>query len=115
MIELKPFWVSWYGKGTTFQFEYHGPWWIAGETEEIEPRKIFCAAVMAEDANEAWMVIVDGHDREALAEERVEKRFASRRNKNWSPFSDRFPAAEWMKWPYPTENEDEGTGNERST
>lgn len=84
-------WVSWYGAGA---FEYHGPWWITGS--DAEGRATICAAVLAGSQVDAQRVIVAAHDSPLPA---IEWRFAEQRGRGWSPFSDRFPRAPWMRWP----------------
>lgn len=90
---LTPFWVGWYGIGG---FEYHGPWWISGYASG--QRVTYCAAVMAADEEAARKVILTAYDD---AEPDVEFRFAEERDQAWSPYSDRFGQAGWMRWPWP--------------
>lgn len=101
MSERHPYWISWYGRNGTF--EYEGPWWITGQTMDDPPQDIFCAAVKGYDEDDAWSTIFNAHDEGAVEKHGIQMRFVSRRNKNWSPFQERYPKAEWMKWPYPEE------------
>lgn len=91
---MKSWWVSWWGANGAF--EYHGPWWISGEREDGLP--CFCAAVRAKDEAGAKRVIEKAHDPGCSP---GEWRFVSVRLRGWEPFSDRFPRADWMKWPWP--------------
>lgn len=95
----KPFWVSWYQPVDLHKaFEYHGPWWISGETGDGEHYTIV-AAVMANDEDDARRVIVSAFD--APPSDLV-WRFQEERAVDWSPFaSDRFPKSDWMQWPWP--------------
>lgn len=83
-------WVSWYGSGP---FEYHGPWWVTGSGAG---GTTFCAAVIAADEDAAREVIVSAHDDPPVS---LAWRFVKPRAGGWSPFSDRFERAEWMRWP----------------
>jgi hypothetical protein len=97
---LLPWKVSWYDSKLSRAWEYCGPWWISGETGD--GRRIFCAAVMAESAEAAKKVIADAHD-EPLCYAALDWRFCVEREDGWDPFSERFPRAAWMVWPFPTE------------
>lgn len=57
---MKRWWVSWHALEKA-GFTYHGPWWISGYSAEDFP--IFCAAVRAETALDARLVIKRAHDR----------------------------------------------------
>ncbi|HEY9417904.1 MAG TPA: hypothetical protein VIQ30_24355 [Pseudonocardia sp.] len=86
-----PYWVSWWCQTA---FEYHGPWWISGEGPLGSS---VVAAVHAVSEREAMRVIEDAHDNGGAE---IEWRFVDEREPDWSPFaSDRFPRAEWMRWP----------------
>lgn len=95
----KPFWVSWYQPVELHKtFEYHGPWWISGETGDGEQYTIV-AAVMAKDEDDARRVIVSAFDADPGD---LVWRFQEERADDWSPFaSDRFPRGDWMQWPWP--------------
>jgi len=104
--ELKPYWVRF--KTNMGHFEYEGPWWTTGIVDDARDPKpdIVCAAVMAYSEDAAKAILRGTHD------DGYEPNFdfVSRRNKNWSPFSDRFKRAEWMKWPQPYADKAEATG-----
>lgn len=97
---MNRYWVSWWGAGA---FEYDGPWWVSGarewvnataESDEWQPS--ICAAVLAEDEDQARSIIAHAHDNEDTP---IEWRFTNRREDNWAPFCERFPRADWMQWP----------------
>lgn len=88
---LKPFWVSWWSE--KLAFELHSPWWITGESHD--GRKTVCAAVMASDQATALNTLLEAHDNPLD----FEIRFSEEKPIGWSPFSDRFPRADWMDWP----------------
>ena len=95
----RAWWVSWISDGAAF--EYPGPWWhtgteLTGHLDNPTARPIFCAAVMAPDADAARQVIIDAHDEPPA---KLEWRFADEKGADWAPFCDRFPRAEWMAWP----------------
>lgn len=91
---LTAFHLRWYGRGS---FEYEGPWWETGFEPGENGRRTFVAAVMAFDAEAAKEVIVRAHDQPA--EWGGEWSWA--RVLDGEPFSDRFPRAGWMRWPWP--------------
>lgn len=98
---LKPFWVSWWGDRDV-EFTWHGPWWISGWRGAYggdDDQPSICAAVMATDQEHAMRQLVDAHDRQVT----LEWRSANEREAGWQPWSDRFPRAGWMKWPWPVE------------
>ena len=95
---MRRFWVSWYAPMAEFsQFEWHGPWWISGET--FDDRFTVCAAVGAENELEAQRAIVAAYD----TPRDLEFRFVSDRADDWEPFTDRFERGDWMKWPWTAE------------
>lgn len=87
------FWVSWYSVGA---FTYPGPWWISGS--DACGALTICAAVLAESKNDAKAVIILAHD-EPTVMTSDRWRFVDEQKPDWSPFSDRFPRADWMEWP----------------
>lgn len=96
-VQVPGLWrVSWYAAHTGF--EYHGPWWITGRELSGGRRHTIVAAVVADSADAARKVITDVHD--APVPE-LEWRFVDERPAGWDPFTDRFPRADWMRWPYP--------------
>jgi hypothetical protein len=103
-LEQHPYWVSWYCPNDMMgKFELHSPWWISGETMEDDDGKFaftLCAAVMATSEDQAKLKVVMSHDAPYIERANaVEWRFADPRPDDWSPFSDRFPKADWMQWP----------------
>lgn len=86
------------------KFEYHGPWWISGESgaddpddEDVPLYYAVCAWVMATDADaaiETLRLAIDADVRPA----RVVERFSVAKERE---DTDRFAAADWMKWPWP--------------
>jgi hypothetical protein len=97
--DTRPWWVSWYASGA---FTYHGPWWITGYAPDDEGSysiRIICAAVMADSAHNAQQVIWDAHDDPADGFDGW--RMTDPCEPGWEPFADRFPRAEWMRWPWP--------------
>lgn len=87
-------WVSWYNPGRVFELHY--PWWISGSGEhDGEDCDTICAAVIAADDAAVRMLVVNSYD------EHFEPwfRFIEPRPSTWSPYSDRFPRAPWMRWP----------------
>jgi hypothetical protein len=79
------------------KFELNSPWWISGENDDAH---IICAAVRARSEDHAKLLIIMSHDVEHVewASQDINWRFVEERPDTWSPFSDRFPRAEWMKW-----------------
>ena len=98
--EIVPHWISYYVPDAVLEaFEYHGPWWISGET--MDDKTIICAAVMASDEGAAQFIIEGAFD-PGTDMSNVELRFNTQKAADWSPFgSDRFPQADWMRWPWP--------------
>ena len=89
---MKSFWFSWYHEQSFGAFELHSPWWVSGSTETANT---VCAAVRAEDEEHAKRLVIESFD---TAPTEVEWRFVEERPADWSPFTDRFPRARWMKW-----------------
>ena len=88
-------WVSWYSPAELYgKFELHSPWWISGE--DADGRHTICAAILAHTEHEAQQLVKESYDD---CPPPIEWRFVSDRPANWSPFCDRFPKADWMKWP----------------
>jgi hypothetical protein len=99
-MAMKRWWVRWYGAAPE-SFEYHGPWWISGWGGSDLDTPIHVAAVCAETQRRAELVIEQAYDRPGGV---LDWSFANERSDDWEPFCDRFPRAEWMKWPYPQES-----------
>jgi len=87
---MRRFWVSWYA--SSLDFEVHTPWWVSGYRDDTP---VVCAAVIANDADDAQSVIRACHD-DPQAE--IEWRFVEERPDDWSPFNSRFKRADWMRW-----------------
>lgn len=107
---MNNYWVSWFGPKA--EFELHHPWWISGYRyqhdvdigDEIEQPTI-CAAVKAESMPAAMELIYACYDiRPAV----IEFRFCEERPDWWSPYSSRFPKADWMP-PYPGDQDTSAT------
>lgn len=96
MAELRPFWVSWWANPAV-PFTWDGPWWISGWRflANDDEQDSICAAVMAASAAAAEAVIRAAHDDPSC---QLEFRFCEERPLDWSPFSERFPRRDWMRW-----------------
>jgi hypothetical protein len=103
----KPFWISWYGLTNpegAWPWEYHGPWWITGESPDCNGYctiPTICAAVMADDESDAKDVILRCHDDPP---KELPWRFVEEKPSDWDPkanTSGRFPPDDWMQWPWP--------------
>jgi len=95
---LRPYWVSWYATKQTGSWELHAPWWRTGwrQSDDGPDDCTICAAVMAADEDGAKAIIRHAHDNPNVE---LEWRFVEERDREWQPFSDRFPRAAWMRWP----------------
>ena len=92
----KNWWISWYNTHPRDAFELHSPWWISGI--RADDADTIVAAVHAPSEDEAKAKIIAAYDRPTVTS--LEWRFCEERPADWSPFgSNRFPQAEWMKWP----------------
>lgn len=95
--EKTRWWLSWWTPAGG-SWELHSPWWISGEKVNMNTGDVLAhsvvAAVVAPTAEEAKRIVESVHDATQL-----EWRFCERRPDDWSPFSDRFPRASWMRWP----------------
>jgi hypothetical protein len=93
---LKPFWVSWWYAGA---FTLEAPWWVSGfRLMEDGDNESICAAIMARDEGHARDLVGKAHDDGGVG---IEWRFVEERSAGWEPFTDRFPQAHWMRWPWP--------------
>lgn len=100
---IKSWWVSWYHPKDLGDFELGSPWWVSGAQQKIdastgailESWPTICAAVRAKTEEEAMGVIITAFDRRP---KEMEWRFVEERPSGWSPFSERFPRADWMEW-----------------
>lgn len=88
------YWVSWWTTEEMGVFELHSPWWISGELGDGTTVSL-CAAVRALSARDAKALILCSYER---LPGQIEWRFVEQKADGWSPFSDRFPRAEWMQW-----------------
>lgn len=92
---MSNFWLSWYCADDDMgKFELHSPWWISG-TRMTDDASTICAAVQAEDEEAAKEVVSASYD---IRPASLEWRFCEPRASDWTPFSERFPRWEWMKW-----------------
>lgn len=98
---MKRYWVSWYDQ-LYGKWELHSPWWVSGQLMSDDARTI-CAAVRAPDEDSARRLIIMAHDNPTRPDD-LEWRFVNERAPDWSPFCDRFPKADWMKWPTEAES-----------
>lgn len=89
----RPYWISWYDAGPS-RFTLDVPWWISAQT--ADGTSIFCAAVWAANEQAAKDLIFNAYDTPPFT---IQWRFCHRKEPSWSPFSERFPRAEWMRWP----------------
>lgn len=94
---MKNYWISWYHHMDDGPFEYHGPWWVSGFAFDPD-RDIIVAAIQAESEDAAWTFLQNIYDTPL---EDIDRRFINEQEDDWNPLelSDRFPAADWMKWP----------------
>lgn len=93
---MKPFWISWW-QHPTVAHELHSPWWYTGErgVGDDDAQSSICAAVMAEDEDDAKRRVIAAHDEPV----ELEWRFVEERAPDWSPFNSRFLQSDWMVWP----------------
>ena len=89
------YWISWYSTNEMGGWELHRPWWISGRRLPDEAATI-CAAIPADSEDDAKLQVEMAYD--APLKE-IEWRFCKIQAEDWGPFSDRFPKADWMKWP----------------
>jgi len=83
------FWLSWYSPEPMSAFELHSPWWVSGYTDN---ETIVVAAVRAESEEAAWASVRNAYDYPPEMRERFIEPLTG------SPFSGRFPQANWMRW-----------------
>jgi hypothetical protein len=90
-------------------WETHAPWWSTGS--DMQDRVAICTAIVARDENEVREYISRSFDYSLRAAGPVYKafpdgfewRFIEVREPGWSPFTDRFAQADWMRWPITVE------------
>lgn len=90
---MQRYWLSWIDTPGN-AFTLHWPWWCSGYDQNDNP--IYCAAVVAFDAQDAFAIIQRCHDR---PETEITERFIESKPDDWHPFCDRFQRADWMMWP----------------
>ena len=88
------FWVSWFGCWETLgKFTLYTPWWESGYTFEETERQCICAAIKARDEDHVREIVIGSYDDPPGV---FEFRFVEPRPDDWSPYTERFPEAEWM-------------------
>lgn len=100
---MRNFWASFYCTEERLgDFEYHGPWYVSGEgaTDSGAWAMSVCVALRADSEEEVRAIIARSFDD---GEGPAEWRFIEERPTDWKPFSERFPRAPWMRWPWPEE------------
>lgn len=90
---MNNYWLSWIHEDKFGAFELHYPWWCSGYDSKDNPT--MCAAVKAKDKHGAREIILGCYD---YLPDDLEFRFVEQQENHWTPFSDRFPKADWMKW-----------------
>jgi len=108
---MRSWWMRFYVDAAEMpHFEYHGPWWTSGYAPDADgnyTRHIICAAVVAASEVDARRVIEGAFD----AGHTLAQWDASMLTRpDWTPFSDRFPREEWMRWPWPVASKEGGEG-----
>lgn len=88
------FWLSWWHTDDLGAFELRWPWWWTG-TRMGDGARSVCAAIRAETVEDALGAVLASYD---TRHDRLAWRFASTRPDDWSPFSERFSRAKWMRW-----------------
>jgi len=88
------YWISWYHDVETGEFELYFPWWKTGERLDGGVWSV-CAAVRASNVVGAEKVILESY---GTYPDHLEFRFVENRPRNFSPFCERFPRADWMEW-----------------
>ncbi len=93
-MENNNYWVSWYAPRKE-GFELYFPWWVSGYVCDENQTETICAAIKASNELRAMDIIFDAYDSKDI---KLEFRFVNEQVENWSPFCERFPKADWMKW-----------------
>lgn len=89
------YWVSfWMHEDQMKEFECHAPWWRTGF--DLDGNISIVIAVQASDEEAARAFVIKSFDTPPSA---IVWRFVETRKDDWSPFSGRWPQAEWMLWP----------------
>lgn len=94
------YWARFYVSESELKhFEYHGPWWISGWAYGAETAAIVCAAICADSEDQAKAALEAAFD---PGHQLAEWLFCDEcEAADWQPFCDRFPRADWMRWPFP--------------
>jgi len=85
------YWLSWRHDEGLGEFELKWPWWISGY--DFDDKVCICAAVRANSKAEAEELILNSYDKRPSD---LDWRFCEEKPADWSPFSGRFPKADWM-------------------
>lgn len=80
------YWISWHHKKEYGAFEIHSAWWFSGEDT-------ICAAIDTDMIPDRFIYL--SYD---TVPKHIQFRFIEEKDKSFSPFSDRFPKADWMRW-----------------
>lgn len=91
---MSAYWISWYSTPEMGGWELNSPWWETGIRCADEAVTI-CAAVHSQDEDLAKEIVRSTYDK---LPDFIEWRFVESKPDDWSPFSGRFPQADWMKW-----------------
>ena len=102
---MKNYWVSFWVGPQHGGFELHSPWWISGyrfvdgkmpdDDEDEVTESSVCAGIKAESEEAAQEIVYASFDTRPAS---LDFRFVEERPDDWSPFSGRFPKADWMTW-----------------
>lgn len=95
----KSYWLSWWQTRALGGFELYSPWWISGS--RYDGAQSICAAVRAASEDDAQRVVIHSYDK---SPDEIEFRFVEEMKTGVSPFTDRFPRADWMRWDEPAES-----------
>jgi len=96
---MRNFWISWEHRSDYGDFVLPSPWWVSGGGNDGLENQFdsICAAVRAEDEDDAKRIIIKSFD-SVPPMDNFKWRFVDEKPENWSPFSDRFPRDQWMSW-----------------
>ncbi len=92
---MQNYWISWWTHEHEGAYELHSPWWVTGERHGRNAARSICAGVKAKNVEAAKELIKSSYNNNA---QDLEWRFIETMPVEWSPFNDRFPKADWMKW-----------------
>lgn len=88
---MKKYWISWEAKAEYGSFTLNSPWWISGYGVDSHPT--ICAAIKTHMNPDAFIRL--SYDKPPHG---IQFRFIEEKPDDWSPFSDRFEKADWMRW-----------------